>query len=436
VKITPPVGTPMAGYYYDRGADKIHDDLFARALVIEKDGTKVAIVTCDLIGISAEIVAEVRKIIEKSCGIDAEHVMISATHAHTGPVIPTSKSRYNSTGKSAEILAGYIGKLPALIAQSVLEANEALQPAQLSFALGHEESISFNRRFFMTDGTVGWNPGKLNPKIIKPAGPIDPDVSVLYSETLTGKPILTFVNFALHLDNVGGTEISADMPFTLSNILQNFKGSQMVTVFSQGCSGNINHINVKSAVPQQGQGEAQRIGTVLAGEVIKTYTKLCALNIKDIRAKSLIVKLPLPEVSAADIPAAQGIISQYGKQDAAPFFDFVKAFKMVEVYERKGKPIDAEIQVFALGDSCAIVSLPAEIFTELGMYIKSRSPFANTIIVELANGSIGYVPDRKAFIEGSYEPLSSRVAPGSGEILAEKALEMLNNLKRKDSKSN
>jgi len=65
------------------------------------------------------------------------------------------------------------------------------------------------------------------------------------------------------------------------------------------------------------------------------------------------------------------------------------------------------------------------------MYIKNRSPFQYTIIVELANGSIGYVTDRKAYIEGNYEPISSRCAPGSGEILVEKALEILNKLKVK-----
>ncbi len=435
VKITPPVGTPMAGYYYERGVDKIHDDLYAKALVIENGGDKVAIVTCDLIGVSAEIVAEVRKLVQAAASIDAEHIMISATHAHTGPVIPSFKMRYNPTGKSGEILAAYIATLPGLIAQSILEANKALQPGRVSLGRGHEESISFNRRYFMTDGTVAWNPGKLNPKIIRPAGPIDPEVVVLYSETLTGKPVSTYVNFALHLDNVGGTEISADLPFTLSNILGKFKGEEMITTFSQGCSGNINHVNVKNNLPQKGHEEARRIGTVLAGEIIKTYTKLSPVNIQAIKAVREIVKLPLPDVSPAEIPAAQQITARFGKQDAAPFFDFVKAFKVIEVYERKGKPIDAEIQVFALSDSFAVVSLPAEIFTELGMYIKSRSPFANTMIVELANGSLGYIPDRKAYIEGSYEPWSSRVAPGSGEILVEKALDMLNAMK-KDFKTN
>ena len=270
VKITPPIGTPMAGYYSDRGAVGVHDDLFAKALVIEKDGSKIAIISCDLISLPAEIVSKIRNIVKTTIGISSDHLMVSATHSHTGPVIPKKNDRYNITGKTAEIHTKYISELPGLIAESVKLANAALAPAKISMGLGHEESISFNRRFFMKDGTVGWNPGKLNPQIIKPAGPIDPDVFVLYAETPDGKPVSTFVNFAVHLDNVGGMDISADMPYTLSTILGIIKSNEMVTLFTQGCSGNINHINVKTKEPQNGHIEAQRIGNVLAGEVVKT----------------------------------------------------------------------------------------------------------------------------------------------------------------------
>ena len=431
VKITPPIGIPMAGYYFERGAVKIHDELYAKAMVIEKDSSKIAIVTCDLIGLPIDIVSEARVLAEKLTGIDADHVMISATHAHTGPVIPKKDGRDSPTGKSAEILSLYISKLPALIAESIKQANNALKHAKISVGLGHEESISFNRRFFMTDGTVGWNPGKLNPKIIKPAGPIDPDVFVLYAETNDGKPISTYVNFALHLDNTGGTEISADLPYTLSSILGKIKGPEMVTLFGQGCSGNINHINVKSREPQSSFAEAQRLGTVLSGEVIKTYTRMQPFDVNKISVKRKTVNLPLAEISTDDLPNARETVAKYGNPGAAPFLDFVNSFKIIEVYNRNGKPIDAEVQVFALGNELAIVSLPGEIFTELGTYIRNRSPFPYTIVVELANGSIGYVPDRKAFIEGNYEPVSSRCAPGSGELLVENALKLLNELKLK-----
>jgi hypothetical protein len=431
VKITPPVGASMAGYYYDRGVEKIHDDLFAKALVIEKDGVKIAIVECDLIGISASIVAEVRTMVQKSLGIAANRVMIGATHSHTGPVIPAFREKFSPKSKSSELLAVYIAKLPRLIAESVEKANAALTIAILSFGKGHEDSISFNRRFFMSDGTVGWNPGKLNPKIVKPAGPIDPLVSVLYAESADGKPISTFVNFALHLDCVSGTEVSADLPYTLSGILGKVKGQDMVTIFSQGCSGNINHVNVNSGKKQGGHAEAERIGTRLAGEVIKTYTRLQYLNISSIKTISETIQLPLAEISKDDLPWARSIAAKYGKQDAAPFLEFVKAFKLLEIDSRNGKPMEAEIQVFAIGDQCAVISLPAEVFTELGSYIKNRSPYPYTIITELTNGSIGYIPDRKAYIEGNYEAITSRVSPGSGEILADNAIRLLHELKSK-----
>ncbi|MEO5995562.1 MAG: hypothetical protein ABIN89_02595, partial [Chitinophagaceae bacterium] len=278
VKVTPPIGTPMAGYYYERGVEKIHDDIYAKALVIEKDGTKIAVVECDFVSISVYIVDKIRKLVEKATGINAAYIMIGATHSHTGPIIPADPASINigvdPKSKGAQILADYITKLPALVAESIIQANAALKPAKISIGLGHEGSISFNRRYFMTDGTVGWNPGLHNPKIVKPAGPIDPAVSVLYAETIDGRPISTFVNFALHLDEVGGSDVSADLPFTLSAMLGKIKGSDMVTIFSQGCSGNINHINVNGDAPQSGNFRAEKNGTILAGEVIKTYPRL------------------------------------------------------------------------------------------------------------------------------------------------------------------
>jgi len=429
VKITPPLGAPMAGYYYVRGAEGVHDDLYAKTLVVEKDGTRIAIVSCDLIEISAELAAEIRLLAEASAGIPANHIMISATHSHTGPVILSPANMYGTDEKVRDLLADYMKELPGLVAESIIQANDGIQPARLSFGRGYEETISFNRRFFMTDGTVGWNPGKLNPKIIKPAGPIDPEVGILYAESAEGKPLSTYVNFALHLDITGGLEISADMPYTLSNILCGLKGEEMVTLFGQGCCGNINHINVKSGEPQKGHDEAERIGTVLAGEVIKTYTLLEPLEVDVIRARSEIVELPLAPFSEDDLAHAREITQKFGEQNAAPFMEMVNAFKIVDVAERKGKPIEAEVQVFTLGDDFALVSLPGEVFVELGIYIKERSPFPGTMVLELTNGSVDYIPDRKAFVEGNYEAVSARCAPGSGEFLVERVLEILNEMK-------
>ncbi len=429
VRITPPLGVPMAGYYYMRGAEGIHDDLYAKTLVFEKEGTSVAVVSCDLIEITAALAAEIRQLAESSTGIPGDHIMISATHSHTGPVIPSPSNMYTMDGRMGDLLKSYMEDLPGLVVECIRRAIEEAGPARLSFGRGKEETISFNRRFFMTDGTVGWNPGKLNPGIIKPAGPIDPEVGVLYAESVEGKPISTFVNFALHLDITGGLDISADMPYTVSKILGAVKGEDMVTLFGQGCCGNINHINVKNDTPQKGHGEAERIGTVLAGEVIKTYTWLEPLEVEGINARKEIVELPLANFSEDELAHAREITRKFGQRDAAPFLDMVNAFKIVEVHEREGKPIEAEVQVFTFGEEFALVSLPGEVFVELGLYIKQRSPYPNTMVLELTNGSVDYIPDRKAFVEGNYEPVSARCAPGSGEILVKSVLEILNEMK-------
>ncbi|MCK5463979.1 MAG: hypothetical protein KAI95_13220, partial [Bacteroidales bacterium] len=133
--------------------------------------------------------------------------------------------------------------------------------------------------------------------------------------------------------------------------------------------------------------------------------------------------------SEDELEAAREITQKFGERNAAPFMDMVNAFKIVDVAERKGKPIEAEVQVFTLGDDFAIVSLPGEVFVELGIYIKERSPYPATMVLELTNGSVDYIPDRKAFVEGNYEAVSARCAPGSGELLVERVLEILNEMK-------
>ena len=436
VKITPPAGAPMAGYYHNRAASGVHDDLFAKTLVLEKDGEKAALVACDIIGMPRGVAEEARRLAEKETGIPGARIMISGTHAHTGPVLYEEGSRYNLEGDMLRIAREYIAALPAKIAESIKLADSRLQPAKAAAGVGHEESISFNRRFFMKDGTVGWNPGKLNPNIVRPAGPIDPDVGVVRFEAADGGPLATYVNFALHLDTVGGVEISADYPYTVSKLLGRLNGADMLTMFTIGAAGNLNHINVKTAARQNGHGEAERIGGVLAGEVLKTYTRLEDIAAASVRSRSEIVRLPLAGHEPSDVEWARGVAPKFGKPDAAPFLDLVKAFRVLDVEARKGNPIDAEVQVIALGDKVAWVGLPGEIFTELGMAIKRASPFPYTMVTELANGSIGYVPNRESYPQGAYEAISARCAAGSGEMLVDTALRLLRGLKAAGAATN
>jgi hypothetical protein len=182
VKITPPAGIPMAGYYSIRLAEGVHDDLYAKAVVFEKDGVKAAMVACDLVGIDHSIVEAARKAIESSTGVRGVDVMISATHSHTGPLL---NRRFLTAvqGAPLKLAQQYIAALPSKIAESVKLAEANLAPAGVRAGVGHEESLSFNRRFLMKDGTVRFNPGKMNPANVQPVGPVDPDVAVVYFES-------------------------------------------------------------------------------------------------------------------------------------------------------------------------------------------------------------------------------------------------------------
>jgi hypothetical protein len=429
VDITPPAGIPMAGYYNVRVATGTHDPLHAKALVLEMDGAKAALVACDLVGVERTIVEEARELISKTTGLRGEQVMISATHSHTGPLL---RPRFLAAieGEPLEIARRYRAELPRRIAESVRLAEAGLTRAQVWFGAGREESLSFNRRFLMKDGTVRFNPGKLNPNIVRPMGPIDPEAPVVFFDTPERKPLATFVNFAMHLDTVGGLEFSADYPYTLGRLLGMIKGPEMLTLFTIGTAGNINHIDVRSREPQKGHNEAARIGAVLAGEVLKTYTRLKAVTAGPPRVRSEMVKLPLPALAPGAVEKARQVAARFGKTPAPAFLEMVEAFKVLDTAERDGRPLEAEVQVVALGDQLAWVGLPGEIFVELGLAIKKASPYPHTIISELANGAIAYVPDRKAYGEGAYEVVNSRCAAGCGEMLVDAALRLLREVRR------
>lgn len=428
VKITPPTGTPMAGYYSERASTGVHDDLWAKAVVLDSAGQRAALVACDLINLTTGVVENAKRLIEQRTGLKPHQVMISATHAHTGPVIAGGSSRYESATAPGGKADAYARWLPERIAESVALAAAGLKPARAFSGLGQEPSLAFNRRFHMTDGTVGWNPGKKNPKIINPAGPIDPAVPVVYLESEDGRPLLTYVNYALHLDTVGGTDISADYPYTLSSLLRAAKGGAMTTIFTMGCSGNVNHIDVSSAAPQKGHSEATRIGTVLAGEVIKTWARSESVTPGPIAATLQTVRLPLAAHQPEDLAWAKDVATHFGEKNGPPFLHMVKAFRVIDVDARHGKPLEAQVQVIALGRDIAWVGLSGEIFTELGMAIKKSSPFKQTIVVSLANDNLGYIPNGKAYSEGNYEPVSARCAEGSGELIVDAASRLLKEL--------
>jgi hypothetical protein len=435
IDITPPIGYRMAGYFYERRSTAVHDPLLAKTLVFKQADTAFALTVCDLCHISPAVVAQARALASKQTGIPPDHIAISATHTHTGPdyfgVLRDHLHRLAlaTHGKDPAEEIDYPNVLAEKIATGIAEAAKSAAPANLKIGAGKQNNLAFNRRFFMKDGSVGWNAGKKNPNIVKPAGPIDPEISILAINRAEGSPTAVLTSFALHADTVGGTEYSADYPHYLEQTLRGWlKAPELLSVFAQGTSGDVNHVDVSTDKPQKGHEEAARIGRELGDNVFSAMLTLKEVAHPRLTVATTRVDLPVQQYTPEEVANARSLFNKI-QERKLPFLVGVKATKIVKIYDRYlGHPIPAQIQAFRIADDTAILTLPGEVFVELGLAIKQQSPFKHTILIELANDSFGYIPTRRAYEEGNYEPTNSTVQSGSGEKLVEAAVALLRRL--------
>lgn len=431
VDITPTRPTAMAGYYHERLSTDTHDPLWCRSTVLEANGKRVALVSLDLIRSTDWITEETRRLVAEKASTELEGkkfdgIMIAASHSHTGPVIFNLDSTVSfSSGSTNNNVERYTAELPALIARSIVEATKNTEQVTVHVINAEEKQLAFNRRFFMKDGSVGWNPGKMNPRIVREAGPVDESLPIVLfrDKAHTIKGLLC--NFSIHLDTVGGTQWSADMPYRLIQSLESVYGKECHIQYSTGCCGDVNHLDVRSPLPQKGHEEASRIGTRLAAAVLRAVRDAEQVEANNIVVSSEIVGLPLTPFTEEEVVWAKEIAAKARTPEQPPFRDMVKAFRVLDVERRGGKPWDVEIQVISLGEKVAFVSQPGEIFVQLGLMIKDGSPFEITSVHELANGFVGYVPTAQAYPQGNYEVISARVDAGSGEMMVASALKQL-----------
>lgn len=433
-EITPPTGYP--GY---RGISTgVQTPLYAKALVFRQGNIRAAILVCDLLSIPRDLSRIVREQASDATGISFQHISISATHTHTGPDIRTAVEDYadrEASGTlSAEDREGYIHVLIQSMVRALAEADRNLKRIEMVAGTGKAEGISFNRRFLMTSGKVRFNPSYMDPEMLHPVGPVDPDVHFLmirpegseeYSASLTV--------FANHLDTHGGTEFHADYPWYLERGLKEVFGEQLISLFGTGTCGNLNHCD--RTAPRPDGKLTESIGRTLADKVSTAVPSGRKLH-PNLRVASRVLYLPLQDYTEQEYAWAMD-------PDAGPLYperEFLtrvrknKIRSLERLRRREAVPpvvtgdpwrLPVEIQVIGLDNNTAIVAMPGEIFVELGLELKRQSPFANTMVIELANSDILYVPTKEAFSEGGYEALNSRLAPGSGEKMIKEALSML-----------
>lgn len=434
IDITPPVGHRLAGYFNERFATGTHDPLMAKAIVLQHGREKFAFAFCDLLGLSLHVSTNARARVSKATGIPVSHIMLPATHSHTGPNFDDVRRHYfheqavKQFGKDSHEEIYYPDFLVESLVKVLTEANAKLAPAIVAVGVTQLEGISFNRRFHMRNGRVAFNPGQLNTNIVRAAGPIDPDVAMLFVRSGHGRRALAGATiFACHCDTVGGTEYSADYPFFLQQTLRASLGHEFISAFGAGTCGDINHINVAVKESLKGFAIAERNGTTLGKTVLGAQSELTPITKPRFAMRSRTLHLPLQEVTREQAKAAWARLGTLESENGA-FMEKVEVVKAVDLANR-GKTWPMEVQVFRLDADTAIVGLPGEIFVELGLAIKQASPFKRTFVISMCNDRPGYVPTLKAFAEGSYEVTNSRIKPGGGEKLVETAIALLKKLK-------
>ena len=215
--ITPWLGVTMPGSFHPRYGEDVHDELLAKALVIDNGDVRIAMVTCDLIAVTEAIANAVKARIEERCGISPECVMVNATHTHSGAGVS------NLLGAGED--EGYTTWLPLKVADAVALAIKRMQPARVGFASVMEDRISFYRRWLMKDGTVRMNPGLNNPDLVRPMGEIDPELAMMYVEGVDGTPISVVASFSLHYVGTGSVgQVSADYFGQFFNLMRHYIG--------------------------------------------------------------------------------------------------------------------------------------------------------------------------------------------------------------------
>jgi neutral ceramidase len=441
VDITPGAGIAMGGYGARTGmASGVHDPLHVRTLVLSDGTTTLVIAVCDLIGVGPDIVNPAREIIERECGIPAAHVLIGATHTHSGPMNLLSRASEGYTDSTARKIAG-----------SVHMALAAMQPVELKLGTTQISTISQNRRH--------------------PDGPIETAARVLTADPLgnAGPTVATLVNYACHATVLEHDNLlySADFPGAMAELVEHALGG--TAIYLQGAAGDINPVWLRHDFE-----ETARIGGIVGAAAVRTAHELRPLGgvqrvvnlswAEDVEvnpapglllrdasfaATSTTLSLPrrpLPPQAeiAARIKALELELEQVAHDERAVLRRLrprLVQLRMEYLYAgpdgRPSKDEDVGLQVMRLSDEVALVALPGEFLHDIardisrdapvanvlvaGYSISRDAPVANVLVAGYSNGYIGYVPRAEDFPQGGYEVGCARFEPDVAATITEAA---------------
>lgn len=453
--ITPPIGALRAGSFAPYPTTHVHDELYARCLVLNEGDTTLALVVVDLVGFHRSVSVEARRIIAERSGIPPENVMISATHTHSaGTAMGTT--RYTNEQE----LDDYQAFLARRIADGVQRAQNLLRPAEITFGKADAGETVRSRRWHLREGKERtdhfgrlnrvWKTASPNDDYTKPAGPLDPYVYFIGLREPDGTPIAVYSAYSAHYaGDTGPGHISADyFGYYCDQLQQRLSSTDQdppfVAMMANSTSGDIG-LNLDAFQHLPGpKGNYERckfLGQVLA-EKVDTALAECEWQAGvelDVRFREIELawRTVEPELLewAADIEARAPRLKEGSLPIAAAWAtskEFVAPLSYagrLQALAKVTEPAKVPLQVVRIGNIC-IGTTPCEAYTEVGQAFQERSPFAKTFMVELNHGYLGYLPTPRHFELGGYStwPGTNYLEPLASEKMVDQLVEMATEL--------
>ncbi len=410
VDITPPAGLPMYGYFSrTQPATGTLDPLYARVVVLEVEGKRLALVTLDLGRVfGPSSLAGLREQVAKASGIS--FLLITASHTHSGPLIvdeyPPDRVPAWETASLDKI------------AHAVAEACQHLTEARLGTAYGRAY-IGYNRRRVYPDGTVSmfWtNPDKV------PTSPVDPTVSVLRIDTSTGKPLAVLVNYACHPVVFGpdNLEYSADyvgvMARTVEESLGSGADSSPLCLFLQGGDGDINPYYATTALADGAVKKRDWTGEQLGLEAARVAKTINTVPASEPSLQFTEDSITFPVRWNAQ-KFRQGMLATYGPRVYADHADLLNG-------DNPRRELSLPVTAVLINKRIALMGMPGEPFVDFQINWRNRCPVRDAFFIGYANGYLDYFPTIRAAAEGGYGAADSDtyVAVGAGERMLDYAL--------------
>ncbi|MBX7167282.1 MAG: neutral/alkaline non-lysosomal ceramidase N-terminal domain-containing protein [Pirellulales bacterium] len=388
--ITPPIGMPMWGYgaRHDALSVGVMDPLWAKCIVIAAGKDRVALVGTDLgRGPTVQMMQQIRQQLHE---VGIEHVLITGSHSHHGPVIELTDREGYGKGRF-DVAVKYAQQLPEQLVAVILEANKNLQPAKVGVG---KRNVTLNRNRHT----------KREPRVT------DPMLAVIRFDSLEGQPLAVLTNFAAHpvMTEESDLRYSADYVGAMHAAVE--EALQTTSVFMQGAAGDM------SPNSPSGVSGPQQFGRHLGGQVVEI-------------AKSISTAAPAK-------PSIEGRVDHWKFATRVKFSNpwiqavFARAFfpeLTRNIAEEWANGITAELDTVLINDQIALVGGSGEFFCNHSNRLKERAYVEHTLFCGYCNGHNLYFPTIEAASEGGYgaDPTVSPVELGAGEQMMNRALQNL-----------